>query len=473
MSLLMSEAHRLLPRSEALKDLVAAHLGTDPAEVEAVGRPVPVVERPNLQLAFDSVIAEQPAGRVIGLSPELAHYGGFSLSALLSGRFPGPSDPVPPVYDDVAIDVDTTLRCVTAGLWLVEHGDQPVVIALAPGERHGPSMAQDGRLEVFSPLVDTSNAVLDELDKRRHQFNVYRGKMLAFTFSEYGEFGITFMPRPSVTADEVVLPPEDLASIERHAIGMAERADELRSANRELKRGLLLYGPPGSGKTHTVAYLAAAMPERTVVVLQGPSVGALGQAAAIVRSLSPAMLVIEDVDLIATTRGMPGMDTNPLLFQLLNEMDGLTPTDDVLFVLTTNRLDIVEPALAARPGRIDHALEIDLPDAVGRWRLLDLYLRDCPHEIDDPAPIIERIDGVTASFVKELVRRALLLALDDDATAVADRHLRAAADELLDSARAVTRTILGAGSADDRAPMMPGRPMMPPGLAPGFETEDH
>ena len=59
------------------------------------------------------------------------------------------------------------------------------------------------------------------------------------------------------------------------------------------------------------------------------------------------------------------MGENPLLFELLNEMDGLSEDADVIFTLTTNRPDLLEPALAARPGRVDQATEITLPDAGG------------------------------------------------------------------------------------------------------------
>ena len=96
-------------------------------------------------------------------------------------------------------------------------------------------------------------------------------------------------------------------------------------------------------------YLCGQMPGRTTLLLSGPGAGALGQAAAIARSLQPAMIVLEDVDLVAAGRTQPGMGTNPLLFQLLNEMDGLADDADVVFVLTTNRVDLLEPALAARP----------------------------------------------------------------------------------------------------------------------------
>ncbi len=449
---LAQDVHRLAPGDTVLADRARHHLGSDPASATSVGQVLPAVERPNLQLALDEMLAGSPGGSVIGLSPEIAHYSHFSFSALLTGRFHGPSEPVSPVYDEVPVDIDTTLRCVTAGLWLVHHEGVPAVIGTVPGEQYQPG-PRPIRLETMAADPHVAQAVVDRLAELRRVHNVYRRKVLSFSHSEYGEFGINFMRRPATTSAEVILPPADLAAIEQHIIGVAHRSAELLAAGQHLKRGLLLYGPPGTGKSHTIGYLMASMPERTVVVLQGPSVGALGQAAAIVRALTPAMLVIEDVDLIAAERGRHGTEPTPLLFQLLNEMDGLTPIDDVCFVLTTNRADILEPALVARPGRIDQAVEISLPDESAREQLLALYLSPTPHTVGDLAPVVQRTAGVTASFIKELVRRAALAAIEEadgrSPATLEPRHLDAALDDLLERAVPIVRTLLGGpGSAD-------------------------
>jgi len=119
--------------------------------------------------------------------------------------------------------------------------------------------------------------------------------------------------------------------------------------------------------------------------------------------------VIEDVDLIAEDRGMhPGQ--HPMLFQLLKEMDGLAEDADVLFALTTNRADLLEPALAFRPGRVDQALELPLPDRTAREQLFRLH--QGPLEVDTAGlgDVLDRTEGVTASFLKELLRRAAVRA---------------------------------------------------------------
>ena len=144
-----------------------------------------------------------------------------------------------------------------------------------------------------------------------------------------------------------------------------------------------------------------------------------------------------------------GPASNPVLFDLLDAMDGAAPDADLLFLLTTNRSDLLEPALAARPGWVDVAVEIALPDAPARERLLRLYGRSVPLDLtaDDVSQAVERSDGTTASFLKELIRRSVLEALQDDPAlpAVAGGHVSRALDDLLDSAQGVTRTLLGVG----------------------------
>jgi ATP-dependent 26S proteasome regulatory subunit len=129
-------------------------------------------------------------------------------------------------------------------------------------------------------------------------------------------------------------------------------------------------------------------------------------------------------------------------------MDGLAEDADVVFLLTTNRADLLEPALAARPGRVDQAVALDLPDAQARRQLFDLYRGDLVVDEARLDSVIERTSGVTASFLKELLRRAALIAFADGEAQlrVSADQLDAALDELMDTRNAMTRVLLGADS---------------------------
>jgi ATP-dependent 26S proteasome regulatory subunit len=252
---------------------------------------------------------------------------------------------------------------------------------------------------------------------------------------------------------------------------VAAHRDALLATGQHLKRGLLLYGPPGTGKTHTTRYLLGQMTGYTRLVLTGRSLVAVGPVTELARALQPAVIVLEDVDLVAEDRTM-GPRSSPVLFDLLDSMDGAAADADLLFLLTTNRADLLEPALAARPGRVDVAVEIDLPDAPARERLLTLYGRGVPLALTaaDVQTAVERTEGTTASFLKELIRRSVLEALHDDPAlpAVTGAHVTRALDDLLDAAQGVTRTLLGVGvdpatlpagglSMDSQAMMMMAR----------------
>jgi ATP-dependent 26S proteasome regulatory subunit len=263
----------------------------------------------------------------------------------------------------------------------------------------------------------------------------------------------------------VVLPSAVIDAIERQVIGVARHAGRLLASGQHLKRGVLLHGAPGTGKTHTIRYLLGQLDAVTVVILSGHALRWIGEACSVARVLAPSVVVIEDVDLIAEERG-PRMGQHPLLLALLNEMDGLSEDVDVTFLLTTNRPELLETALAQRPGRVDHAAELPLPDAEARRKLIALYQGNLLLDLSDPDDVITRTDGVTAAFLKELLRRAALLAAgagqagegngDVAPIRVTDAHLTEALDQLLDARGQLTRTLLGGrGTAGQDAVIRP------------------
>jgi ATP-dependent 26S proteasome regulatory subunit len=174
--------------------------------------------------------------------------------------------------------------------------------------------------------------------------------------------------------------------------------------------------------------------------------GLIETACDMARILEPATIILEDVDLIGTQRDRQMVDANALLFELLNQMDGLADDADILFLLTTNRPDVLEPALASRPGRIDQAIEVPPPDEDCRRRLFALYSEGLTLNINRLDEFIHKMRGVSAAFIRELLRKAAVIAAieSNGDLIVNDEHIDEALAELLVAGGTLTQSLLGA-----------------------------
>jgi hypothetical protein len=428
----------------AFRALIRDHLGTDPREIPVVALDVPDWDHANLQFGLEALIGTPGReAELVGIGGGQKRYSAPSLSDLVNEPH---FEPGPVEYESVEVGPGRTHPCILFGLLLVRGAEGPAVLFARRGEQQGgpnPGL----KVEVFAEDADHASALLDELRELMREHNVFRGQMISLQSTMWGQVKVAFHERPTTRRDEVVLPEEVLSAIERQTIGIARRADALRAAGRHLKRGVLLHGPPGTGKTHTVTWLAAELDQATVIVLAGGALGAAGPVSRMARELAPSLVVLEDVDLVAEERTMMH-GGGPVLFELLNELDGMADDADVAVLLTTNRPDLLEPALAARPGRVDLAVEIPLPDLESRRRLFDLYARDLPLDAVDLETVATRTEGVTASFFRELLRQAALESAERGSEVVNDDDLRRALDRLLEHAGTMTRILLGAERPD-------------------------
>jgi ATP-dependent 26S proteasome regulatory subunit len=306
---------------------------------------------------------------------------------------------------------------------------------------------QFGRQAAVVEVMSADDAVvtrfLEALRRTMIERSVLRGQVLSFQPTEYGrDAGATFVERPSVTADDIVLGEGVLEEIVQHVIGIGQHSDALQRAGQHLKRGVLLYGPPGTGKTLTVRHLLTATPDVTAVVLTGSSIRFISAAAEIARTFQPALVVLEDIDLVAMERHA---SPQPLLFEVLDALDGLDGDADVAFIMTTNRVEVLERALAERPGRVDLAVEVPLPAVTERRRLVRRYAKNLPYTEDALDAAAEQAEGTTGSFAKELIRRSVLRAVQEGREPE-DEDLTAELERLMDSREQLTRSMLGSTS---------------------------
>lgn len=423
-------------------------------EIVTTTRQFPGHMRADVQLAIDELFPTAPI-RFFGIH-EPHRYETLTFSTLSQdGR--GAASLVAAQFQDVDIGEDEPVRCLNNGLWLRREEDLRFAVVLSAHREYGQTAGTC--VEIAVPIGEAGAALVRRcfkaLETAVDRANSYRGKVLSFE----GEAdyrgrtkGLMVHRLPSVGREAVILPDATLRLLERNVLGFVNNRDRLRQLGQSTRKGVLLYGPPGTGKTHTIRYLASNLPGHTTLIITAGQMALLPQYMTLARLLQPALVVIEDVDLIARSREMIRGCEEPLLNALLNEMDGLKEDADIIFVLTTNRPEQLEAALAGRPGRIDQAIEVPLPDEIGREKLVRLYGAglDLPDAVVSEA--VRRTKGVSAAFIKELMRRTAQSSLvRGESGAATSEDIGEALNDMLFSGGRLNMMLLG-GADSESAP---------------------
>ena len=183
----------------------------------------------------------------------------------------------------------------------------------------------------------------------------------------------------------------------------------------EPPRGILLHGPPGSGKT-LIAKAVASRAKATFIRMSGSELVQkfVGEGARLVRDVfqmaaekSPSIIFIDEIDAVGGHRTHDGTtgsaEVNRTMIQLLAELDGFEERGDVKIIAATNRIDLLDPALL-RPGRFDRIIEIPMPDDKGRMEIFKIYTRKMSLDKDvDFNKLVSMTDGLSGADIKAIV----------------------------------------------------------------------
>ena len=203
-------------------------------------------------------------------------------------------------------------------------------------------------------------------------------------------------------------------------------------------KGVLMYGPPGCGKT-LLAKAAANESEANFILVKGPELISkwVGESEKGIREIfkkarqsSPTIIFFDEIDSIAPRRGQEiGTHvTERMVNQLLTEMDGLEELNDVIVIAATNRPDILDPGLL-RPGRFDRIILVPVPDAESRAEIFRIHTKGMPIAKDVKIDkLVEKTENYVGADVEAVCREAATLALRQniDAKEVSMKHFEEA-----------------------------------------------
>lgn len=263
---------------------------------------------------------------------------------------------------------------------------------------------------------------------------------VSVALNQRGSAIVEILPRaedPYVKAFEVVERPsisyEDIGGLDKQVEELREAIElplkhphKFKAIGVEPPKGVLLYGPPGCGKT-LLAKAVAHETNATFIRLVASELAQkfIGEGARIVKELfalarkkAPSIVLIDEIDAIAAKRldvGTTGeREIHRTLTQLLAEMDGFDPLDNVKILATTNRIDVLDPAIL-RPGRFDKIIEIPLPDIRGRYEILKIHTRRMPLAMDvNLIEIAKLTEGATGAELRAICTEAALKVIKEE-----------------------------------------------------------
>jgi len=361
--------------------------------------------------------AENKEIRVSHVFPGFPLDGAAALARAIAAKYgfadmrptPGFFGDTPPQMVHVPVSHDKTVQ-VPWGRFAIPDVRGWLAGQVVPGKGNMPQFALIGQVKAGDKgkVAELAEIIATELRER----SIYRGKAVRFTFPESNDpddFDPTiapeFMDLTGVVKSDLVYRRDVERLIETSIFTPIRHTAAVRAAGIPLKRGILLEGPYGTGKTLAATVTAKECEENGWSFLYA-QVHQLAQAIEFAKLYGPAVIFAEDLDQILGTT-----DRDRRVNEVLNTIDGIsTKNAEVMVVLTTNHVERIGKAML-RPGRLDTVITVLPPDAEAVDRLIRLYGRGLVQPGTDLTEAAKVLNGQIPAVIREVVERSKLAAV--------------------------------------------------------------
>ncbi len=400
---------------------LAAHLGVPEAEQTRIAQRFPVWATNYVLVALDAVLRSAP----------------YQLREVLDFGYGGRCTPT---YRSVSVTPEESREVMQEGWYAVVVDNIPLAVSVAEKD------CTDGstRIAISVAVAVVHQELGRTLLKAVEAYpNFYRGQVITIDPSGMPEF----QEVPEVALDDVVLEPELWSAIREQVLDFVDMQQAFRAARLPFRRGIILAGPPGVGKTLVFRALTHRLRGRCSVLWLTarsiPEPPAVRRVFELARALAPTLMLWEDVDL--TVRDRRAGNTAAVLGELLAQLDGPASSDGVIACASTNDPSVLDEALSTRPSRFDRIVFVGLPSEGSRLRMLRRFVADVPAVDADLAWVARETADLTGADLREVVITAFAEAQreagDSSAPAALEtRHFRTALRQLAEANKAARRS---------------------------------
>ena len=343
---------------------------------------------------------------------------------------------VNPIFKVVKIPGGEDQQFLHTGVRLLENGEGQRMVLLYSTDDDG-----DERISVYYGRQHGDHPSLTYGDARSmygYQFTeelveafFHRGPLKGRFF----DLDYNFIEKDESVGDLIAWDGDVKEELKRNVIDFYKAMPKLQALGMNSSRGIILAGPPGTGKTMIGKWLAASTGMTSILVSAEMirNRGSIKSVYARARKLSPSLIIVEDID---TTGGMDRrVADHPLLGEFLQCMDGMVKNSGVITLATTNHSRSIDPAIADRPGRFDRVIEVTLPGLEQRQRILERKIEGIEKHTSISKKLLKSIanrsKGLSGAWVVEIIQFAQVLALSRNDELMTADDLEASLDDVL------------------------------------------
>ena len=301
-----------------------------------------------------------------------------------------------PIYVDVSTSCDRRENLLVRGQMLVERDGDRLILTVDVKPMYRGSVLIEGHIE----KKDAIEAFVDGVLTIAKDENLYRGQRIEFSGR------VHFLNVKSKSWDDIVLDPATKREVRANTADFLMRGEHWVEYGIPRKRGVLLAGEPGTGKTLICKALMAEAEGITCITTNAYKLCAdeyITDLYEMAEDLSPCIVFIEDIDLIGLNREEYHYQHGSALLSLLNVLDGVEEKQEIVTVATTNNWEALDRAISRRPSRFDRVIKLSLPSPEERRELVELLCRKIPIDGATRDYIADKAEHCTPAQLQEIV----------------------------------------------------------------------